>query len=125
MPSTKDFLNYILEQLSGLEDITHRYMMREYILYYRGKIAGGIYDDRLLIKPVPSAEAFIKAHGCEPVYELPYAGGKEMLLIEEIDDRHYLQELFDAIYDELELPKTRKKKSSSAKKSEKAKQAKS
>ena len=77
MASGKEYLNYILEQLSGLEEITYRAMMGEFILYYRGKIVGGIYDDRLLVKPVKSAVAYMPT----AIYELPYAGAKEMLLV--------------------------------------------
>ena len=55
MASTKEYLDFILEQLSGLEEITYRAMMGEYIIYYRGKVVGGIYDDRFLVKPVKSA----------------------------------------------------------------------
>ncbi len=75
MGSTKGYLHFILEQLDGLEDVTYRAMMGEYILYYKGRVAGGIYDDRLLIKPVAAACAYVK----EPVYALPYEGAKEML----------------------------------------------
>ena len=55
MASSKDYLDFILEQLSELDDITYRAMMGEYIIYYRGKVVGGIYDDRFLVKPVKSA----------------------------------------------------------------------
>ena len=105
MASRKEYLNYILEQLSGLEEISHRAMMGEFILYYRGKIVGGIYDDRLLVKPVKSAVAYM------PVarYELPYEGAKEMLLVEEVDDREFLTGLFEAMYEELLAPKVKKK----------------
>ena len=81
MASGKEYLNYILEQLSGLEEITYRAMMGEFILYYRGKIVGGIYDDRLLVKPVKAAVAYMPT----AIYELPYAGAKEMLLVDEVD----------------------------------------
>ena len=59
MASSKGYLEFILEQLSELEEITYRPMMGEYILYYRGKIVGGIYDNRLLVKPVSSAVSFM------------------------------------------------------------------
>ncbi len=55
MASSKEYLSFILEQLSGLDDITYKAMMGEYIIYYRGKITGGIYGDRLLVKPTKSA----------------------------------------------------------------------
>ena len=97
MASIQDYLQFILEQLSELDDISYRAMMGEYILYYRGKIAGGIYDDRLLVKPVKSAVAYMR----DPTYELPYDGAKEMLLVDDVDDKEYLKGLFDAMYDEL------------------------
>ena len=85
MASSKAYLVFILEQLSGLEEVTYRAMMGEYILYYRGKIVGGIYDDRLLVKPVKSAVSYMP----DARYELPYDGAKEMLLVEEVDDREF------------------------------------
>ena len=88
MVSSQKYLDYVLEQLNGLEEITYRKMMGEYILYYQGKIVGGIYDDRLLVKPVASAITYMK----EPVYEYPYTGAKEMLLVKEVDDSYYFVE---------------------------------
>lgn len=101
MASSKDYLEYILDQLSALDGISYRAMMGEYIIYYRGKIVGGIYDDRLLVKPVQSAVDFVP----DVKYELPYEGAKEMLLIEEVDDRNFLTSLFDTMFDELPEPK--------------------
>ena len=95
-----------MEQLSGLDEITHRAMMGEFILYYRGKIVGGIYDDRLLVKPVKSAVAYMPAAR----YELPYEGAKEMLLVDEVDNKEFLTGLFNAMYDELPAPKPKKRK---------------
>ena len=106
MASSKEYLNYILEQLSGLDEITHRAMMGEFILYYRGKIVGGIYDDRLLVKPVKSAVAYMPAAR----YELPSEGAKEMLLVDEVDNTEFLTGLFNAMYDELPAPKPKKRK---------------
>lgn len=106
MASRKEYLNYILEQLSGLKEISHRAMMGEFILYYRGKIVGGIYDDRLLVKPVKSAVAYMPAAR----YELPYEGAKEMLLVDEVDNKEFLTGLFNAMYDELPAPKPKKRK---------------
>ena len=105
MASSKEFLNFILEQLSGLRDISFRSMMGEYILYYRGKIVGGIYDDRLLVKKTESAQKLIPS----AVYASPYEGAKEMLLVDEVDDKEFLAKLFKAIYDELPLPKHKNK----------------
>ena len=104
MASTKAYLDFILEQLSGLEDISHRAMMGEYILYYQGKVIGGIYDDRFLIKPTASAKHLMP----EAPPELPYEGAKAMLLVENVDDRAFLRELFDAVVTELPAPKKRK-----------------
>lgn len=101
MASSKEYLEYILDQLSDLDEITYRAMMGEYIIYYRGKIVGGIYDDRLLVKPVQAAADFIP----DATYELPYEGAKEMLLVEEVDDRDFLTGLFNAMFDELPAPK--------------------
>lgn len=97
MPSSKEYLNFILCQLSGLEDIKYRAMMGEFILYYRGKIVGGIYDDRFLIKPVKSAISYMHDVSCE----LPYDGAKAMLLVDEVDNKEYLAGLFETMYDEL------------------------
>lgn len=106
MPSSKSFLQYVLEQLSALEDITYRAMMKEYIIYYRGKIVGGIYDDRLLVKPIKSAVKYLPT----AIYELPYAGAKAMLLVNEVDDKTFLMGLFEAMYEELPEVKGKKKK---------------
>lgn len=108
MASRKEYLEFILDQLSELEGITYRSMMGEYILYYKGKIVGGIYDDRLLVKPVKSAIAYLPAVS----YEVPYEGAKEMLLVEEVDHREYLTGLFQAMYDELPAPKRKGKNKS-------------
>ena len=105
MASSQDYLQFILGQLSELDDISYRAMMGEYILYYRGKIVGGIYDDRLLVKPVKSAVAYMR----DPTYDLPYDGAKEMLLVDNVDDKEYLSGLFQAMYDELPAPKAAKK----------------
>lgn len=105
MASTKEYLDFIMGQLSNLEEITYRAMMKEYILYYRGKIVGGIYDDRLLVKPVESAIHYMS----KVQYELPYDGAKEMLLVEEVDNRKFLEGLFQVMYDELPNPKGRNK----------------
>ena len=106
MASSKEYLAYILEQLSDLEDIRYRAMMGEYILYYREKVVGGVYDDRFLIKNVTAArESMLDAS-----LERPYEGAKEMLLVENIEDREFLTDLFNSIYDELPTPKPKKKK---------------
>ena len=104
MPSSKEYLNFILEQLSSLNDITYKPMMGEFLLYYRGKLVGGIYDDRLLVKPVKSAITYMP----QTAYSLPYEGAKEMLLVDNVDDKEYLAGLFEAMYSDLSLPKTKK-----------------
>jgi len=101
MASSKEYLEFILEQLSLLDEITYRTMMGEYIIYYRGKIVGGIYDDRFLVKQTKSATVLMP----DAVLELPYEGAKEMLLVEEVDNREFLKELFEAMYPELPAPK--------------------
>ncbi|MBQ9719348.1 MAG: TfoX/Sxy family protein [Oscillospiraceae bacterium] len=101
MASTKEYLTYILEQLSGLDDIRYRAMMGEYILYYRGKVVGGVYDNRLLLKPTPSARALLP----DAPMELPYEGAKAMLLAD-ADDRELLASVLTAMVDELPAPKT-------------------
>ena len=106
MASSKEYLEFILGQLSELEEITYRAMMGEFIIYYRGKIVGGIYDDRLLVKPVKSAISYMPT----APYELPYEGAKEMLLVDEVDNKEFLTGLFHAMYDELPAPKPKKKK---------------
>lgn len=106
MASSKEYLDFVLEQLSGLEEITYRAMMGEFIIYYHGKIAGGIYDDRLLVKPVRSAIRYMPT----APFESPYEGAKEMLLVEEVDNKEFLTGLFHAIYDELPAPKPKRKK---------------
>ena len=103
MASSKDYLEFILEQLSGLEEISYKAMMGEYIIYYRGKIVGGIYDDRFLVKNVKSALKMMP----DADLELPYEGAKEMLLVDNVDSKEFLEELFDAMYDE--LPASKKK----------------
>ncbi|MBO4682090.1 MAG: TfoX/Sxy family protein [Clostridiales bacterium] len=101
MASSKEYMDFVLEQLSLLDEITYRAMMGEYIIYYRGKIVGGIYDDRFLVKPTKSATALMP----EATLELPYEGAKEMILVEEVDNREFLKELFEAMYPELPAPK--------------------
>ena len=105
MASSKEYLDFILDQLSGLDEISCRAMMGEYIVYYRGKIVGGIYDDRFLVKPTKSAGAMMP----DAEKELPYEGAKEMLLVDNVENREFLQELLNAMYDELPAPKKKKK----------------
>lgn len=104
MASSKEYLEFVLEQLSLLDDITYKAMMGEFIIYYRGRIAGGIYDDRFLVKPTKSAVAMMP----EAEMELPYEGAKEMLLVDDIDNKVFLRDLFDAMYGELPAPKKKK-----------------
>ena len=104
MASSKEYLEFILEQLSGLEDVSFRAMMGEYIIYYHGKIVGGIYDDRFLMKPVKAAVDRMP----EAELEVPYEGAKEMLLVDNVDDKELLCSLLEAMYDELPAPKKKK-----------------
>ena len=104
MASSKEYLQFILEQLSDLEEINYRAMMGEYIIYYKGKIVGGIYDDRLLVKKTSSALELIPA----AISELPYEGAKEMLSVDEVDSKEFLTKLFEAMYDELPSPKAKR-----------------
>ena len=106
MASSKEYLRFILEQLSDLEEISYRSMMGEFIIYYRGRIVGGIFDDRLLVKPVKAAISYMPT----AQYELPYEGAKEMLLVDEVDNKEFLTGLFHAMYEELPAPKPKKKK---------------
>lgn len=103
MASTKDYLDFILEQLSGLDGITYRAMMGEYIIYYNGNIVGGIYDNRFLVKPTKSAIDLMP----NADYEIPYETAKPMLMVDNVDDKSFLAELFNAMYDELPSPKKR------------------
>lgn len=97
MSTSKEYFDYVFSQLSDLNDVSYRQMMGEYIVYYKDKVVGGIYDDRLLLKPTKSAENLIGL----PVYELPYVGAKNMLLVDNVDDKEFLAELIKATYEEL------------------------
>ena len=105
MPSSKEYLSFILGQRSDLSEITTKPMMGEFLLYYRGKLVGGIYDDRLLVKPVKAAIAYM----LQAASSLPYEGAKEMLLVDNVDDKRYLAGLFEAIYRDLPIPKIKKR----------------
>ena len=104
MASSKEYLDFILEQLSELEEITYRQMMGEYILYYKGKVIGGVYDDRFLVKQTKSALAMMP----DADLELPYEGAKEMLLVDDVENKDFLKELVDSMYGELPAPKKKK-----------------
>lgn len=104
MASSKGYLEFILKQLSDLDDISYRSMMGEYIIYCRGKVVGGIYDDRFFVKLTKSAAAMMP----NADMELPYEGAKEMLLVDDVEDREFLRKLLEAMYDELPAPKKKK-----------------
>lgn len=104
MATKKEYLEFIVGQLSELEDVSYRAMMGEYILYYREKVIGGIYDNRFLVKPTKSAREMMP----DADMELPYEGAKEMLLVDNVDDKEFLQRLVSALYDELPAAKKRK-----------------
>ena len=101
MASSKEYLEFILDQLSGLDGVTYRAMMGEYIIYYRGKAVGGLYDDRFLVKPVKAAVTMMP----DAERELPYEGAKEMLLVDDVENREFLGRLLEAMVDELPTPK--------------------
>lgn len=104
MATTKEYLNYIEAQLSHIEGISYKSMMGEYLIYYKDRIAGGIYDNRLLAKPVKAAIELMP----NAPQELPYEGAKPMLLVTEIENREFTQKLFEAMYEELPVPKKKK-----------------
>ena len=104
MASSKDYLEFVLEQLSELSDISYRAMMGEYIIYYQGRVIGGIYDDRFLVKDTKKARALMP----DVTLEIPYEGAKGMLVVDNVESREFLTALIDAMYDE--LPASRKKK---------------
>ena len=106
MASDKEYLEYVLEQLSATEEISYRQMMGEFIIYCKGKVVGGIYDNRFLVKPTASAKRLLP----DSTYELPYEGAKEMLLADIIDDKERLKELLEAVADDLPAPKKKEKK---------------
>ena len=105
MASSKEYLDFVLEQLSGLDDISYRAMMGEFIIYYHGKVVGGIYDDRFLVKNVNAAREMMP----QADLELPYEGGSQMLLVDNVENREFLAELLDSMYPELPAPKPKKK----------------
>ena len=105
MASSREYLDFILEQLSEVDGITHKQMMGEYILYMNGRIFGGIYDDRFLVKPTPSARALMP----DADMEFPYEGAKEMLLVDNVVNRDFLPRLIMEMYNELPAPKPKKK----------------
>jgi TfoX/Sxy family transcriptional regulator of competence genes len=104
MASSRGYLDYVMEQLCELEEVSWRGMMGEYIIYYKGKVIGGIYDDRFLVKPTKSARSLMP----EASMELPYEGAKEMLMVDDVENRAFLKTLFTVMYDELPQPKKRK-----------------
>ena len=105
MASSKEYLDFVLEQLSGLDDVSYRAMMGEFIIYYHGKVVGGIYDDRFLVKNVNAARELMP----QADLELPYEGGSQMLLVDNVENREFLAELLDSMYPELPAPKPKKK----------------
>lgn len=106
MATSKEYLRFVLDRLSDLEELSYKQMMGEYIIYYKGKIAAYVCDNRVLIKPVKSALSLMP----EAPLQVPYEGAKEMLLAENIEDRDFMTELFRAIYDDLPEPKPKKKR---------------
>lgn len=105
MATTKEYMLYVLEQLSEAADVRCRAMMGEYVLYYRDKVIGGIYDNRFLVKPVPAAVSKMP----DAAWELPYEGAKDMLLVDRLEDKAFLKDLLEAMYEELPLPGKKRK----------------
>ena len=97
MASGKDYLEYVLEQLSEVEGLRYRPMMGEYLLYCRNKVVGGVYDDRFLVKATPAAHSLLP----DAPREEPYPGGKPMLLVTEMENKSLLRELLEAVADEV------------------------
>ena len=97
MASTKEYLDYVLEQLSEVDGLRYRPMMGEYLIYCRNRLVGGVYDDRLLVKPTKSALALLP----DAPREEPYPGGRPMLLVTEMENKRLLQELLEAIAGEV------------------------
>lgn len=97
MASSKEYLAYVLEQLSETEAVRYRPMMGEYLIYCRNKLVGGVYDDRFLVKPTRSAVALLP----DAPREEPYPGGKPMLLVTEMENKSLLQELLEAVSKEV------------------------
>ena len=105
MSSTDQYLEFVLDLLGELDDVAHHKMMGEYVLYYRSKVVGGIYDDRFLLKVTPASERLLP----EAPRAIPYEGAKEMLLVE-VEDRDALRDVVDAMWEEVPTPKKRNKK---------------
>ena len=105
MSSQKEYLDYILEQLSLSEDIAYRAMMGEYIIYYKGKVVGGIYDDRFLVKDIKAAREMLP----DANLEIPYDGAKKMILVYNIEDKEFMKTLMEKMYPELPEPKRKKR----------------
>jgi TfoX/Sxy family transcriptional regulator of competence genes len=101
MASSVSYRDFVMEQLAGLEGVSCRAMMGEYLLYVRGKVVGGVYDDRLLIKPTPAAVRMMPG----AIRESPYEGAKEMLLVDRMEDPAFLCRLFDAAANDLPAPR--------------------
>ena len=104
MASSREYLEYVLDLLSEVSSISHRYMMSEYVLYHRGKVFGGIYDDRFLVKPTKSATEILP----DAQWETPFEGAKDMLLVD-TEDKDLIKRLVEAMYDELTEPKKKKR----------------
>ena len=101
MASSRDFLDFVLDSLSSLPDITYRAMMGEFVIYYHGTVVGGVYDNRLLIKPTESVKKMIQ----NATMEIPYPGGRPMIMISDVENRELLSRVFDAVYVDLKNKK--------------------
>ena len=95
MSTRKEYKDYILEQLSILNDITYKPMMGEYLLYYKGVLFGGIYDDRLLVKRVEGNKKYNMEES------IPYESAKPMYLVDDVDNEELLKEIIIDTYKDI------------------------
>lgn len=107
MATSKEYMEFLMEQLSELDGVYYRSMMGEYLIYYKDKVAAYICAERFLVRPVPSAIRLLP----EAEYDSMTDGGRKKLLrFDDVDNRELLIDLFVSIYEELPKPKARKKK---------------
>ncbi len=104
MASSLEYVKFIAEQLSELEEISYRKMFGEYAFYYEGKVFGGVYDNRFLIKITKAGKQLCK----DFEEQLPYKGAKPMLFVSELEDKNFLKNLVEVTWQELPFPKKKK-----------------
>lgn len=103
MASSTEYLEYVLGLLAGVPEVTTRKMMGEYLLYASGKLFGGVYDDRFLVKDTPASRAAL------PTSEIPYDGASAMMLVD-IEDRDFVANLVISMLSELSEPQPRRRR---------------